>query len=56
MCNPGITRPMRDLERLKTVQAVIDRELHASQAAERLQMSSRQVRRLNAPASSVATS
>jgi len=37
---------MRELDRLKCIQAVVDRELHASQAAERLGMSSRQVRRL----------
>jgi transposase len=37
---------MRELDRLKCIQAVVDRELRASQAAERLAMSARQVRRL----------
>jgi hypothetical protein len=41
-----VTMSMRELDRLKCIQAVVDRELQASQAAERLQMSSRQVRRL----------
>ncbi len=36
MRNPGITRHMRDLERLKTIQAVVDRELRPGRAAERL--------------------
>jgi hypothetical protein len=46
MRNPGITRHMRDLERLKTIQAVIDRELRPGRAAERLGMSVRQIERL----------
>ena len=41
-----VTMSMRELDRLKCIQGVVDRELRASQAAERLQMSSRQVRRL----------
>src|ERR1700704_3767668 len=46
MRNPGITRQMRDLDRLKTIQAVIDRELKPGRAAERLGMSLRQIERL----------
>ncbi len=46
MRNPGITRQMRDLDRLKTIQAVIDRELKPGRAAERLGMSVRQIERL----------
>src|SRR6201996_7672329 len=46
MRNPGITRHMRDLERLKTIQAVADRELKPGRAAERLGMSVRQIERL----------
>lgn len=46
MRNPGITRHMRDLERLKTIQAVIDRELRPGRAAERLGLSVRQIERL----------
>jgi hypothetical protein len=46
MRNPGITRHMRDLDRLKTIQAVIDRELKPGRAAERLGMSVRQIERL----------
>ena len=36
MFNPGITRHMRDLDRLKTIQAVMDREMKPGRAAERL--------------------
>jgi len=36
MLNPGITRHMRDLERLRTIQTVIDGELRPGQAAQRL--------------------
>ena len=46
MRNPGITRPMRDLDRLKTIQAVVDRELKPGRAAERLGLSVRQIERL----------
>ena len=46
MHHPGITRQMRDLERLKTIQAVIDRDLKPGRAAERLGMSVRQIERL----------
>jgi hypothetical protein len=46
MRNPGITRHMRDLERLKTIQAVVDRELRPGRAAERLGLTVRQVERL----------
>jgi transposase len=41
-----VTMTMRELDRLKVIQAVVDRELRAAQAAERLQMSARQIRRL----------
>ena len=46
MYHPGITRHMRDLERLKTIQAVIDQELRPGRAAERLGLSVRQIERL----------
>jgi hypothetical protein len=46
MRNPGITRHLRDLERLKTIQAVVDRELRPGRAAERLGLSVRQIERL----------
>ena len=41
-----LTRHMRDLERLKTIQAVIDRELKPGLAAQRLNLSVRQIERL----------
>ena len=41
MRNPGITRHMKDLERLKTIQAAVDRELKPGRAAERLGLSVR---------------
>src|SRR5262249_8189260 len=44
--NPGITRPMQDLERLKTIQAVVARELRPGRAADRLGLSVRQIERL----------
>jgi len=43
---PQVTFPMRELDRLKTIQAVIDGDLKPGQAAERLRLTSRQVRRL----------
>lgn len=46
MRNPGMTRHMRDLDRLKTIQAVVDRELKPGRAAERLGLSVRQIERL----------
>jgi hypothetical protein len=46
MSNPGITRHMRDLDRLKTIQAVVDGELKPGRAAERLGLSVRQIERL----------
>ena len=46
MSNPGITRHMRDLDRLKTIQAVIDGEMKPGRAAERLGLSVRQIERL----------
>ena len=41
-----VTMTMRELDRLKVIQGIVDRELRATQAAERLQMSVRQIRRL----------
>src|SRR3569833_2879115 len=46
MRNPGIRRHMRDLERLKTIQAVVDGDLKPGRAAERLSMTVRQIERL----------
>jgi transposase len=46
MFNPGITRHMRDLERLKTIQALVDDEMKPGRAAERLGLSVRQIERL----------
>jgi transposase len=46
MFSPGITRYMKDLDRLKTIQAVIDRDLKPGMAAQRLGMSVRQIERL----------
>jgi hypothetical protein len=45
-CTPRVTMTMRELDRLKCVQAVIDRQLKLYQAADRLGLTSRQVRRL----------
>ena len=41
-----VTMTMRDLDRLKCMQGVIDGELKLYQAAERLGMTTRQLRRL----------
>ena len=41
-----VTMSMRELDRLKVLQAVVDGELPAIRAAERLSMSPRQIRRL----------
>jgi hypothetical protein len=43
---PGfqVTMTMRELDRLKCIQAVVDGELQAVRAAERLAMSARQAR------------
>jgi hypothetical protein len=41
-----VTMSMRELERLKCIQAVVDGELRPSVAAERLQKSPRQIQRL----------
>ncbi|HEY6922338.1 MAG TPA: helix-turn-helix domain-containing protein [Steroidobacteraceae bacterium] len=41
-----VTMSMRELDRLKCIQAVIDGEISATRAAERLALSARQVRRL----------
>jgi hypothetical protein len=46
VCTPKVTMTMRELDRLKCVQAVIDRQLKLYQAADRLGLTSRQVRRL----------
>ena len=43
-----VTVTMRELDRLKSIQAVVDGELKPMRAAERLGMTSRQVRRLAA--------
>jgi hypothetical protein len=43
---PKVTLTMRELDRLKCIQGVIDRQLKPYQAAERLGMTTRQVRRL----------
>ena len=40
-----VTMSMRELDRLKIIQAIVDGELRASRAAERLGMSTRQIRR-----------
>jgi hypothetical protein len=36
MFNPGMTRYMKDLDRLKTIQTVIDRDMKPGIAAQRL--------------------
>jgi transcriptional regulator GlxA family with amidase domain len=46
MFKPWITRHMKDLDRLKTIQAVIDRDMKPGMAAQRLGMSVRQIERL----------
>lgn len=43
-----VTMSMRELDRLKCIQAVIDGELRVAAASERLRLSTRQVRRLAA--------
>ena len=43
---PRVTMTMRELDRLKCVQGVVDRQLKLYQAAERLGLTTRQVRRL----------
>jgi transcriptional regulator with GAF, ATPase, and Fis domain len=42
----GVTFAMRDFDRLKCIQAVVDGELKPLRAAERLGLTTRQVRRL----------
>ena len=42
----SITMNMRDIARLKTIQAIMDGNLKASTAANRLQLTKRQVNRL----------
>jgi transcriptional regulator with GAF, ATPase, and Fis domain len=44
--NTRVTFAMRDLDRLKCTQAVVDGDLKPHRAAERLGLTSRQVRRL----------
>lgn len=44
--HPMITLSMREIDRLKTIQAVVDGDLKATLAAERLQLTRRQVDRL----------
>ena len=46
VCTSKVTMTMRELERLKCVQGVVDRQLKLYQAAERLGLTTRQVRRL----------
>ena len=46
MLNETITMSMREVDRLKTVQAVVDRMLRMGQAAQRLGLSRRQMERL----------
>jgi hypothetical protein len=46
VCTPKVTMTMRELDRLKCVQGVVDRQLKLYQAAERLGLTTRQVRRL----------
>jgi hypothetical protein len=46
VCTPKVTMTMRELDRLKCVQGVVDRQLKLHQAAERLGLTTRQVRRL----------
>jgi len=46
MHNPGVTRQMKDLDRLRTIQAVLDRELKPGQASQRPGLTVRQVERL----------
>ena len=41
-----VTMAMRELDRMKVIQAVVDGELRSTQAAERLSKSTRQIRRL----------
>ena len=41
-----VTMTMRDLDRLKCIQAVVDGNLKPGRAAERLGLTTRQVRRL----------
>ena len=43
---PKVTMTMRELDRLKCVQGVVDRQRKLYQAAERLGLATRQVRRL----------
>lgn len=43
---PTVSVSMHELDRLKSIQAVVDGELRSIRAAERLDLTSRQVRRL----------
>ena len=44
--SPKVTMSMRELERLKCIQGVVDGDLKPGRAAERLGLTSRQVQRL----------
>jgi hypothetical protein len=44
--NGTITMSMREIDRLKLIQAIVDGNLKPMRAAERLQMTTRQIRRL----------
>ncbi|OWW18700.1 helix-turn-helix domain-containing protein [Noviherbaspirillum denitrificans] len=44
--NETITMSMREIDRLKVIQAVVDRNLKPMQAAQRLGLTTRQVRRM----------
>ena len=46
MREPQVTFPMRELDRLKTIQAVVDGDLKPGRAAERLGLTVRQIERL----------
>ena len=46
VCTSKVTMTMRELDRLKCIQGVVDRQLKLYQAAERLGLTTRQVRRL----------
>jgi len=46
VCEPRVNFSMRDLDRLKCIQAVVDGDLKPIRAADRLGLTTRQVRRL----------
>ena len=51
---PKVTTTMRDLDRLKCIQGLIDGQLNQTAVAARLGLTTRQVRRLNSRATSAA--